>query len=172
MQINSTVNQAINKQIGVELGAYLQYLTISTYFDVEGLSELAAFFKAQAEDERDHAERFINHVVAFNGKLEIPAIEAPLSTVSSVVAAAKLSLDWEMKVTEEINGLMKLAASEGDHITENFLTWFLDEQLEELSTMNKLLKVAKRAGDNELAVEEFMVRQRGQQQTNPPSEDE
>ena len=68
MQINSTVNQAINKQIGMELGAYLQYLTISTYFDVEGLSELAAFFKAQAEDERDHAERFINHVVAFNGK--------------------------------------------------------------------------------------------------------
>ena len=52
------------------------------------------------------------------------AIEAPLSTVSSVVAEAKLSLDWEMKVTEEINGLMKLAASEGDHITENFLTWF------------------------------------------------
>jgi ferritin len=157
MQINSTVNQAINKQIGVELGAYLQYLTISTYFDVEGLSELAAFFKAQAEDERDHAERFINHVVAFNGKLEIPAIE---------------SLDWEMKVTEEINDLMKLAASEGDHITENFLTWFLDEQLEELSTMNKLLKVAKRAGDNELAVEEFMVRQRRQQQSNPPSADE
>ena len=72
MQINSIVNQAINKQIGVELGAYLQYLTISTYFDVEGLSELAAFFKAQAEDERDHAERFINHVVAFNGKLQNP----------------------------------------------------------------------------------------------------
>jgi len=169
MQINSIVNQAINKQIGVELGAYLQYLTISTYFDVEGLSELAAFFKAQAEDERDHAERFINHVVAFNGKLEIPAIEAPVSTVSSVVEAAKLSLDWEMKVTEEINGLMKLASSEGDHITENFLTWFLDEQLEELSTMNRLLKVAKRAGDNELAVEEFMVRQRGQQQPNTPA---
>ena len=160
------MNEGINKQIGLELGAYLQYLTISTYFDVEGLSELAAFFKTQAEDERDHAERFINHVVAFNGKLEIPAIEAPVGTVSSVLEAAKLSLDWEMKVTEEINGLIKLAVSEGDHITENFLTWFLDEQLEELSTMNRLLKVAKRAGDNELAVEEFMVRQRGQQQPN------
>ena len=72
-------------------------------------------------------------------------------------------------MTEEINGLMKLASSEGDHITENFLTWFLDEQLEELSTMNRLLKVAKRAGDNELAVEEFMVRQRGQQQPNTPA---
>ena len=74
MQINPAVNQAINKQIGMEFGAYLQYLTISTHFDVEGLSELAAFFKAQAEDERDHAERFINHVVAFNGKLEIPTL--------------------------------------------------------------------------------------------------
>ena len=47
------------------------------------------------------------------------------------------------------------------------MTWFLDEQLEELSPMNRLLKVAERAGDNELAVEDFMVRQRGQQQPNP-----
>ena len=97
MQINPTVNQAINKQIGMEFSAYLQYLTISTHFDVEGLTELAAFFKAQAEDERDHAERFINHVVAFNGKLEIPTINAPSSDVTSIVEAAELSLDWEMK---------------------------------------------------------------------------
>ena len=169
MQINPTVNQAINKQIGMEFSAYLQYLTISTHFDVEGLTELAAFFKAQAEDERDHAERFINHVVAFNGKLEIPTINAPSSNVTSIVEAAELSLDWEMKVTDAINSLLKLSAKEEDHITENFLAWFLDEQLEELSTMNKLLKVARRAGANELAVEEFMVRQRGKQPdtTNP-----
>ena len=171
MQINPAVNQAINKQIGMEFGAYLQYLTISTHFDVEGLSELAAFFKAQAEDERDHAERFINHVVAFNGKLEIPTIDAPSSDVKTIEEAAQLSLDWEMKVTDEINALLKLASNEGDHITENFLCWFLDEQLEELSTMNKLLKVAKRAGDNELAVEEFMASNRGQQQSNNTNAD-
>ena len=67
------------------------------------------------------------------------------------------------EVTDAINSLLKLSADEEDHITENFLAWFLDEQLEELSTMNKLLKVARRAGVNELAVEEFMVRQRGKQ---------
>ena len=67
--------------------------------------------------------------------------------------SAQLSLDWEMNVLAEINGFLKLASDNVDHITENFLSWFLDEQLEELSTMNKLLKVAKRAGDNELAVE-------------------
>ena len=170
MQINPTVNQAINKQIGMEFSAYLQYLTISTHFDVEGLTELAAFFKAQAEDERDHAERFINHVVAFNGKLEIPTINAPSSDVTSIVEAAELSLDWEMKVTDAINSLLKLSADEEDHITENFLAWFLDEQLEELSTMNKLLKVARRAGANELAVEEFMVRQRGKQSDSTNSD--
>ena len=108
MQINSAVNQVINKQIGMEYGANLQYLTISTHFDVEWLSKLAAFFKAPAEDERDHAERFINHVVAFSGKLEIPTIDAPTSDVKSVEEAAQLSLDWEMKVTDEINGLLKL----------------------------------------------------------------
>ena len=59
MQINSTVNQAINKQIGMEFSAYLQYLTISTNFDVEGLSELASFFKTQTDDEIDINERYI-----------------------------------------------------------------------------------------------------------------
>ena len=171
MQINQAVNKAINKQIGLEFGAYLQYLTISTHFDVEGLSELAAFYKEQAEDERDHAERFINHVVAFNGKLEIPTIEAPSSDVKSVEEAAQLSLDWEIKVTDEINSLLKLSIEQEDHITESFLSWFIDEQLEELSTMNKLLKVAKRAGTNELAVEEFLVRQRGQKTDNTNSGD-
>ena len=171
MQINQAVNKAINKQIGLEFGAYLQYLTISTHFDVEGLSELAAFYKGQAEDERDHAERFINHVVAFNGKLEIPTIEAPSSDVKSVEEAAQLSLDWEIKVTDEINSLLKLSVEQEDHITESFLSWFIDEQLEELSTMNKLLKVAKRAGTNELAVEEFLVRQRGQKTDNINSGD-
>ena len=91
--------------------------------------------------------------------------------MKTIEEAAQLSLDWEMKVTDEINALLKLASNEGDHINENFLCWFLDEQLEELSTMNKLLKVAKRAGDNELAVEEFMASNRGQQQSNNTNAD-
>ena len=110
-------------------------------------------------------------MVAFSGKLEIPTIDAPTSDVKSVEAAAQLSLDWEMKVTDEINGLLKLDSENGDHITENFLSWFLDEQLVELSTMNKLLKVAKRAGDNGLAVEEFMALHCGQQQSNNTNAD-
>ena len=78
--------------------------------------------------------------MAFNGKLEIPTIDAPSSDVKNDREAAQLSLDWEMKVTDEINALLKLASNEGDHITENFLSWFLDEQLEELSTTEQTLR--------------------------------
>ena len=161
MQMSPTINQAINQQIGNELGAYLQYLSIAAHFDREGLTEMAAFFRDQAEDERTHAMKCIDHVVAFDGQVEIPAIPAPQSAFQNSEEAAQLSLNWEQQVTEQINDLMKTASDENDHITEHFLTWFFDEQLEELSTMSKLLKVAQRAGDNELAMEEFMVRHRG-----------
>jgi ferritin len=48
---------------------------------------------------------------------------------------------------------------ENDHITQEFLRWFIDEQLEEVSTMEELLSVVRRAGDaNLLFVEQYVVR--------------
>jgi ferritin len=158
MLISKKVNQAINRQVGNEFGASLQYVAIASYFGEEGLLELAAFFSKQAEEEREHAMRFVKYVGDFGGHLEIPAIAAPKHAFKSVVEALELSLNWEREVTSQINKLVELAVQESDHITQNFLAWFLREQVEELSTMDTLLKVARRAGDNSLFLEEFVAR--------------
>ncbi|MHB8522586.1 MAG: ferritin [Limisphaerales bacterium] len=161
MLISKKVNAAINQQIGNEFGASLQYVSIASFFATEGLMELAALFYRQAEEERDHAMRFVKYVVDSGGHVDIPAIAAPKSTFKSVEEVVQLSLSQERTVTQQINQLVDLADGESDHITQDFLTWFLREQLEEVSTMQTLLKVAQRAGANVLFVEDYVVRHHG-----------
>ena len=162
MLISKKMNVAINEQIDNEFAASLQYVAIAAHFAAESLTELAAKFYKQAEEERDHAMRFVKFVVEAGGRVEIPAIAAPKSSFKSVEEAVKLSLDQEKTVTGQINALVELSIKTSDHITQNFLSWFIREQLEEVSSMENLLKVVQRAGENNLLyVEEFLSRHRG-----------
>ena len=161
MLISKNMNTAINRQIGYEFSAMLQYVAIGSHFIVESLHQLAAYFYRQAEEERDHAMRFIKYLLDAGGRVEIGDIPSPQNRFKNVQEAIQLSLDQEMKVTEQINRLVELAIKESDYITQNALGWFVNEQLEEVSTMESLLKVVQRAGDtNLLYVEDYLARQK------------
>lgn len=162
MLISKKMNAAINEQIGNEFAASLQYVAIACHFDTESLAELAAHFYAQAQEERDHAMRFVKYLVEAGGTVNIPAIAAPQSAFKTAEAAVQLSLASEKRVTAQINGLMDLAIKESDHITQNMLSWFIREQLEEVSSMESLLKVVQRAGESNLIyVESHLARKHG-----------
>jgi bacterioferritin B len=158
MLISKQLNESINRQIGNEFAASLQYVAISNFFSDEGLLELAAFFHAQANEEREHALRFNKFILDSGGQAEIPAVPAPRCKFKDALEVLKLSLDWEHEVTRQINEIYALAAKENDYVTQTFLSWFLKEQLEEVSTMDTLFKVAKRAGTNLLFLEEYIAR--------------
>lgn len=160
MLITRNMNKAINEQIGNEFAASLQYVSIASHFANEGLTELAAKFYAQADEEREHAMRFVRYLVDAGGRVEIPAITAPKHSFKNVKEAVKLSLGWEQEVTAQINKLVEMAIKESDHITHQILNWFVQEQLEEVSSMDNLLKVVQRAGeDNIIYVETYLARQ-------------
>ena len=159
MLISKNMNAAINRQICYEFSAMLQYVAIASHFVGESLHELAAHFYRQAEEERDHAMRFIKYVLDAGGHVEINDVPAPQNQFTSAEEAVKLSLDQEKKVTEQINGLVEAAIKEKDYITQNALTWFVNEQLEEVSSMEKLLKIVQLAGPkNLLYVEDYLAR--------------
>jgi ferritin len=159
MLISEKLAHAMNEQIGRELGASNQYVNIATYFDSESLPELAAFFYRQADEERMHAMKFVHYIVEAGGKVAVPAVAEPTAEIESAEHAAKLSLEWELEVTDQINTLMNMAIEEKDHIAQDFLRWFVNEQLEEVSTMDELLAVIRRAGESGLLfVEEYLVR--------------
>ena len=158
MLTNDKVVAAINEQIGNEFGASLQYVAIAAYFATDALPQLSQHFFKQADEEDQHALRFINYLIDAGGKAVIPGIDAPQSQFQSAEEAIKLSLDQEIQVTHQINALVELARSQNDYITINFLQWFLSEQLEEVSSMDTLLKIVQRAGNNLLRVEEYLAR--------------
>lgn len=164
MLISEKLARAMSDQVGRELGAANQYTAIAAYFDGEALNELASFFYRQSDEERMHALKFVHYIADAGGRLTIPAIPAPQSAIDSAETAARLSLDWEMEVTKQINALMDLAIQEKDHIAHGFLEWFVNEQLEEVNTMTELLSVIRRAGqDGLLLVEQYLIR-RGEPQ--------
>jgi bacterioferritin B len=159
MLISERMNAALNQQIGNEFSATLQYVAIAAYFDTESLPELAAHFYRQAEEERAHAMRFVRYLVAARANVHIPAIPEARSQFASAEEAVRQALEGETTVTEQINALMDLAIQEGDHLTQHSLQWFVTEQLEELSSMDSLLKMIHRAGEGGLLlVEEYLAR--------------
>lgn len=158
MLISNELASAFNQQIGHEFGASLQYLSIAGHFQRQQLTLLAKLFFEQAEEEKQHALKFVRYVLDTQGKLEIPAIPAPASTFASAEAAAQAALAWEQEVTGQIKRLMDLAVSQTDYLAQNFLQSFIDEQLEEVMKMDRLLNVIRRSGEkNLIMVEAYLV---------------
>ena len=158
MLISKELETMMNEQIGREFGASLQYVNIAAYFDADSLPELAAFFYRQAEEEKTHAMKFVTYIVDAGGQVRIPDVESTKYDFASAREAVQAALDWEMEVTKQISALMDLAIKQNDHIAQDFLRWFVTEQLEEVSTMDTLLTVVDRAGANILWVEDFLAR--------------
>jgi ferritin len=158
MIISPDMAAALNEQVGHEFGASLQYVAIAAYFDGEGLPLLAKHFYRQAEEEREHAMRFVKFLVDADADVRIPAIPEPRSRFGSAEEAVQLSLDWERSVTAQINALVDRAIKEKDHISKNLLDWFVHEQLEEMSSMDTLLRMVRRAGESGLLfVENYLA---------------
>ncbi len=159
MLISEKINAAINAQIGFELGNSNQYLSIASYFEGESLFGLAKLFFKQADEEREHAMKLLKFVLEAGGKANIPAVPAPRSEFSSAEDAAQFALDSEVHTTQQVYELVELATREKNYITLNFLQWFVNEQLEEVSSAQTRLAVIKRAGPNVLMVEAYLAHQ-------------
>lgn len=158
MIIKSKLVDAMNQQIRSEFGASAQYVAIAVYFDEMALPELAGFFYRQSDEERMHAMKFVHFMLETGAKPIIPGIPDLRNTFSNPADAVQFALDQEMRVTDEINNLVSLSVNENDHISNNFLQWFVTEQVEEIDTMTTLLQTIKHAGSNLLLVEDFVRR--------------
>ncbi len=158
MLISQALATALNKQIGHEFGASMQYVSIAAHFSQKGLTLLAKLFMAQAEEERQHAQKFVQYVLDTKAELRIPAIPAPKATFSTAEEAVEAALNWEKEVTKQVTALMDIAAKENDYLSQSFLQWFIDEQLEEVVKMDRMLSVVRQSGEkNLIMVEAYLI---------------
>lgn len=158
MLISKSMNSRLNEQVGNEMFASQTYLMMACAFDGMGLKVLSADFRRQTEEERTHALKIVDYMLNVGADVELPAIPAPPTSFKSVLAAAETALQHELKVTRQINDIATLAEKEKDHATRSFIQWFVDEQVEEVSSMTSLVQLAKLAGDNLLHIEEYLLR--------------
>ncbi len=150
---------ALNEQISNEFAASQQYVGAAVYYDTETLPRLASFFYRQAVEERNHAMIMVQYLLDTEEEVRIPDIKSQQTHYDDVTGPVRMALEQEKRVSEEINALFKLARDAGDFPAEQFLTWFVKEQVEEVSSMNDLLNVCERAKDSPLLIEDFLSRE-------------
>ena len=150
--------ERLNEQIAYEFAASQQYIANAVYYDGETLPRLAAFFYSQALEERNHAMMMVKYLLDADAEVTIPGIEAPETSFADVVAPVALSLEQERRVSDQIVALVGIAREAGDFQSEQFMQWFLKEQVEEVSSMSSLLTVTERSAANPGAIEDYLVR--------------
>ena len=159
--------EQLNVQIGNELAAHNQYLACAIHYDALTMPQMAAFFYAQALEERAHAMMMVQYLLDTDAEVSIPAVEASVNEFADVVAPVELALDQERRVTDQINGLLRIAREESDFASEQFMQWFIKEQVEEVATMSDLLTVVNRNIDDVEDIEEYVAREQGGEGTDP-----
>ncbi len=150
MKISTKLNDAINKQIGEELKASNAYANMAAYFDSLGLLKLSARFFEQSEEEREHAMKFLHYLLEVGGDVAVPAIPAVPTKFEGIKGAFEMAMHWEQEVTGLINDLMDMAIEEKDYATQDFLRWYVTEQVEEEANMSHFLTLADNLGDRSI----------------------
>jgi ferritin len=149
----------LNQQVANEFGASQQYVAIAVYYDAETLPQLAGFFYRQAVEERNHAMMLVQYLLDAGEDVVIPGVEAPRTAFGDAAEPVALALAQERRVTEQIEGLVRIAREDGDMLGEQFLQWFLKEQVEEVASMSALLRTVERASESSiLLVEDYLAR--------------
>ncbi len=155
----SRFDDAVNAQIASEFAASQQYTAIAVHYDAGTLPQLAAHFYRQALEERNHAMMLVQYLLDTGASVVIPAVQQPQTAFADDRAPVALALEQERTVTAQISSLVQVAREENEHVGEQFLGWFLEEQREEVASMSALLAVVDRAGgDKLLLVEDYLNR--------------
>ena len=159
----------LNEQIANEFAAHQQYVACAVYYDAETLPQLARFFYAQALEERDHAMMMVQYLIDADERVVIPGVTAPQVDFDDIVAPVALALEQEKRVSAQINALAGRARAEGDYTSEQFMQWFIKEQVEEVATMSDLLRVVERSRDDVMEVENYMAREHSGGEASDPT---
>jgi ferritin len=158
---------ALNAQVAWEFGASQQYVAVAVHYDSHTLPRLAAFFYRQAVEERGHALMMVRYLLDAGARPAIPGVEAPRGEFGDAIEPIALALEQERAVSERIAELVTVARDERDYASEQFVQWFVKEQVEEEATMSSLLAVAERCRDDLMELEEYVAREHASAEADP-----
>ena len=145
MMISKKMQKRLNEQVNNEFYAKWAYLAMAFAFENMNLKGFAKWFYAQAEEEQGHAMKIANYIMDQGGEVTLKVLPEPKTVYKSAEEIVKAGLDHELKVTKQVHEIAKMAETEGDLATRNFIAWKIEEQVEEVSSMTDLLEMVKMA---------------------------
>jgi len=146
-------------QVRNEFTASQQYVAIAIWFDDHDLPRLAGRFHRQSVEERNHALMIVRYCLDRDLPVQIPGVDEVRNTFEGPVDLIRLSLAQEKAVTAQMEAIFRAARAEGDVLGEQFMLWFLKEQVEEEASMSTLLTICTRAGDDWFQIEDHLARE-------------
>ena len=149
----------LREQVRHEFNASQQYIAIGVWYDAHDLPQLAAHFYRQAAEERQHAMMIVQWMLDRDLTIAIPGVDEVKGVFETIAEPIALALAQERTVTDQIKTLFATARAEDDFLGEQFMLWFLKEQVEEVAAMTTLLNVAQRAGSDWFDVETYLARE-------------
>lgn len=161
----------LNQQLKHEFEAQQQYIAIATHYEALTMPQMASLFYQQALEERDHAMMMVQYLLDADETPIIPALDAPVVGFADVVEPVATALAQEKRVTEQINELTRIARENNDFASDQFMQWFIKEQVEEVSKMSDLLAVVTRSKEDYERIEDWIAREdkgAGEDPTAPP----
>jgi ferritin len=163
--LSNKIQDAFNKQVNAELFSSYLYLSMSAHFEAQNLKGMAQWMRLQAQEELQHALKFLDFINERGGRVLLTGLEGPKTEWGSPLEVFEETCEHEAKVTGLIHGLVDVAISDKDHAANTFLQWFVTEQVEEEATAQEIRDKLKLAGDNPVAL--FMIDQELGQRTPP-----
>lgn len=153
--LNPKMETELNKQINEELYSAYLYQSMAAYFASKNLRGFAHWMDIQSKEEIKHARKFYDYIIERLGKVVLDAIAKPPVEWDSALAVLEATYKHEQHVTTRINFLSDVSMELKDKATQNFLNWFIGEQVEEEASADELVQMLKMVGNNNQGL--FMV---------------
>ena len=141
------MRDALNTQMTFELQSAYEYFAISSWYKANNLEGFAGFMQTHGMEELTHAQKIYDYVFERLSTAEFGALDKPKAEYESALAAMETAFQHELNVTQRIHNLVDLAREDGDKATENFLQWFVQEQVEEEALVDDIVQQLKQVGD-------------------------
>ena len=145
--INPKMEKAFNEQINAEIHSFYLYLSMSAWFTSRNYHGMAGWMQVQAKEEMTHAMKFYGQIQERGGSVKLQTIEGPQIEWKSPLDVFENAFKHEQYITGRINNLVKMAIEEHDYASDNFLQWFVKEQVEEEASASGVVEQLKMIGD-------------------------
>ncbi len=138
--LSEAMQTAMNDQINREYFSSYLYSAMANWFESGNLPGCAKWMRMQADEERGHAEKFVQFLHDKGARVQLQAIDAPQNEWATPLAAFEEAYKHEQHISAEINKLSSLAIDEQDHASRVFLEWFVTEQVEEEASVDAVVQ--------------------------------